>query len=127
MNNEIALKAIQILAEEKDIDLDHVLAFIANHFSTIDTLDAVSRAAESANVDDTPDIFGFNQAQRKRIEQEVLNRGKVKGILLVRELYGNDTGATLGLVETKQYIEDNYADAVNTYIQNNPDFYSWRN
>jgi len=107
MNNEIALKALEILARNYDVDMSQFLVDFANSHDPLTTsvvLEAVSKATEQFTKTTTEFRgFHFTTTHIEEMREKVIDGGKIPAIKLCREI------SRFGLKDAKECVEELFA------------------
>jgi ribosomal protein L7/L12 len=107
MNNAIALKALEILARDYDVNLSQFLADFANSHDSATTnavLEAVSKATEQITKTTTEFRgFHFTTTHMDKMREAVIAGGKIPAIKICREI------SRFGLKDAKECVEKLFA------------------
>jgi hypothetical protein len=112
--NAIAAKAFELIGKDPDVDLFGILVQAVNTgaISASTALYAVSEATPDESAFNNP--WGFTTHDHNVMCDLIKSRyGKVPAIKYARETYKSRTGETMGLRETKDWIEEVFATELN--------------
>lgn len=126
MNQNIALKALEILARDYDVNLTTILTEFANKDGAClhAVLDSVAKAGEEVAIPVLFPEWGFTHSTMDKIKTTARNNGKVPAIRFAREEakrikeeeLGREIDYTpMGLKEAKDFVEEHCVPELREY------------